>query len=131
MRNAGLATAFLAATLLVGTALARDGVSGQGAREEDSQLGVISRCMAYYAVVGGMDGQSEVSPDLRAVVRDLGTQLYIEGSRFNVDETTLQNSVVAALVSLNLTAREEGMDVIKAAMESECDDLVSRIRGMP
>lgn len=100
-------------------------------RVENSRLGTISRCMAYYAVIGGMDGDKPVDSTTSAVVKDLGTELYLEAGKYNVDETTIQNAVVAALVSINMSAKEEGMDKVRAAMDRECETLVGQVRGMP
>jgi len=98
---------------------------------EDSRLGTISRCMAYYAILGGMDGDRPVDSNTSAVVKDLGTELYSEAAKYKVDEETIQNAVVAALVSINMSVKEDGLDKVKGAMDGECETLVGKVRGMP
>jgi len=97
----------------------------------ESRLGTISRCIAYYAIIGGMDGNKPVDSNTSAVVKDLGTELYAEAARFNIPEETIQNAVVGALVGVNMSAKEDGMDKVTAAMQGECESLVDGVRGMP
>jgi len=97
----------------------------------ESRLGTISRCIAYYAILGGMDGNKPVDSNTAAVVKDLGTELYVEAAKFSIPEETIQNAVVGALVGVNMSAKEDGMDKVTAAMQGECETLVDSVRGMP
>lgn len=97
----------------------------------DPSVESIGRCMAYYAVVGGMDGSKPVDAATAGIVRELGVSLYQAAERVRMQEAEMQDKVVAELLAINLKVRESGISSIKTEMAKACEAVVDATRGIP
>jgi len=95
-----------------------------------SRVEAIGRCMAFYAVLSGMDGTKEPDSVSAGAIKDLGTELYSEGDRAGLPHSETQDTVVAALVALNMQIQETGRTAVEEAMGEECGNMVDQVRGL-
>lgn len=98
--------------------------------ETPSSIKEIGTCMAYYAVINGLDGNKQVDAGTTAIMRDLGSKLYEEGDKAKMTQAQVQDAVVAELLRVNAQAKQEGIEKATADMADGCDRMVSSIRGI-
>lgn len=91
---------------------------------EATRFRQIGECMAYFAVVSGMDGKKEVPPAVSARLAALGSEFMFEASILGYDDDRAHTSVVEKLIEMNTIISEQGTQALVASHGTMCEAVV-------
>jgi len=109
--------------------LAAPSAAQETAQADDTRFRQLGMCIAYFAVVSGMDGKKEVPPALAARISSLASEMMFEATLLGYDDDTAHTSVVEKLVEMNTVVAEEGTGALVRANGQMCEAVAAQVEG--
>lgn len=116
-----LLAALLPAFLLPSPLAAADGTA--------DRFLTLSKCMAYAAVKGGLDGEKPIPPEYAVVIAAIGEEYMFEARVIGMDDDAAHTAVVNELIRQNRIKREQGLDALAKDLGPLCSNLSEEFSG--
>lgn len=117
---------FLMATAAV-VSLTAPAAAQETPAADETRFRQLGECMAYFAVISGMDGKKEVPPAVAGQIAALGSELMFEASVLGYDDDRAHTSVVEKLVEMNTVVSEQGTQALSASYSAMCDAVAAKV----
>lgn len=116
-------------TILTAASITVSAIAPLAAADGEARYEALARCMAYFAVAAGMDGNSDVAPEAAARIVAIRDEFMFEASLLGHSDAVAHTFVVERLVEINRAVAEAGPAAVAAEHAPSCDILSASLDG--